>query len=272
MHRTPRSEANVRLPKSLLCVVLTFGVLITPHFELPVWAGTPDVQRAAGLAHARVVSLSLVEGAVIVRRPGSHKWNRATLDLSLEEGTSIATARNSFAEIQFENGSTLRVGELSRVDFTQMALGPRGGRVDHVKIAFGQATANVAPAHRDEYLLSVGNAAFRPHGKTEFRADLRGSLLRVEVFLGRLEAEDSNQSVRLEKNQVLASDAGLSGPFQITSPIHTDAWDEWVRGRDEQAAVKAYQENAAMDALLNDWSHVVPPPGLFSGGVVDDGF
>ena len=262
----------MRPPKSLFLVVFSFVVSSFPPIQLPLRAGAQGAQGAAGLAHARVVSLSLVEGAVIVRQPGSHKWNRATLDLSLEEGASIATARNSFAEVQFENGSTLRVGELSRVDFTQMALGPRGGRVDHVKLAFGQATANVAPAHRDDYLLTVGNAAFRPHGKTEFRADLRGSLLRVEVFLGRLEAEDSNQSVRLEKTQVLASDAGLSGPFQITSPIHTDAWDEWVRGRDEQAALKAYQENAAMDAVLNDWSHVVPPSGLFSGGVVDDGF
>ena len=268
----------MRPPKSLFFVLSTvvaafvFFVLSFLLSESPLLAGTPDARPSATLAHARVVSLSLVQGAVIIRRPGSAKWSRATLDLSVEEGTSIATARNSFAEVQFENGSTLRIGELSRVDFTQMALGARGGRVDHVKLAFGQATANVAPGRHDDYVMSVVNAALTPLGKSEFRADLRRNLLRVEVFAGHLEAGDSDQSVRVGKNQILALEGESQSSFRVTSPIHLDQWDEWVLGRDEQAALRAYRENAAMDAELNDWSHVVPPPGLFTGGIVDDGF
>src|ERR1700676_983569 len=70
-------------------------------------------QPPAGLSHARVVSLSLVEGTVITRKPGSEKWVSATLSAPIEEGTFLATAKNSFAEVQFENGSTVRIGELS---------------------------------------------------------------------------------------------------------------------------------------------------------------
>jgi hypothetical protein len=70
----------------------------------------------------------------------------------------------------------------------------------------------------------------------------------------------------------LALEESPRGPFEVTNPIHTDQWDKWVRDRDQQVALAEYQDNAAMQAALNDWSHVVPPPGLFGGGIVDDGF
>src|SRR5579863_2632146 len=115
--------AGMRPIRPVVVAVLPFVVFITLLFSLTLLADAQESQRSPDLVHARVVSLSLVEGAVIVRKAGSEKWSRAGLDLSIEEGMSIATARNSFAEVQFENGSTLRIGELSRVDFTQMALG-----------------------------------------------------------------------------------------------------------------------------------------------------
>ncbi len=257
----------MRWPKSVLLAVLVLVSLV----ESPLSAHTKGPATEA-LAHARVVSLSLVEGAVIVRKPGSAKWNRAGLDMSVEQGMSIATARNSLAEVQFENGSTLRIGELSRIDFTEMALAVRGTRVNRINLAFGLTTANVVPGPHDEYVLDAADTALTPRGKAEFRVDILHNLLRVEVFRGRLDAADSNQTESLNKNQVLARDGVSPGPFQVTNPIHADTWDKWVRERDGQAALAAYQDNAAMDARLNDWSHVVPPPGLFTGGIIDDGF
>jgi hypothetical protein len=263
-------EADMRPPTVVLLVAIS--VLSAPFSGWTLPANASAGKQTSQLTHARAVSLSLVQGTVIVRKPGERKWNRASLDMSLEEGMSLATARNSFAEVQFENGSTVRIGEISRIDFTQMALAPRSGRVSHVKIVFGTATANVVPGHHDEYVLNVADATLAPNGKAEFRIDLAHSLLRVEVFRGHVQAVDSSQSETLNKNEVLAYDDSSRGPFEVTNPIHTDQWDKWCRDRDGQEALAAAQDNAAMDAVLNDWSHVVPPPGMLSGGTVDDGF
>jgi ferric-dicitrate binding protein FerR (iron transport regulator) len=262
-----RKGEQMRQLKPLFASLLTLAAL----------SGVPslsarDGQGKSQLTHARVVSLSLVQGTVLVRKPGSPKWARAKLDMALEEGMSIATAKNSFAEVQFENGSRLRIGEISRVDLTEMALAQRGDRVSHLNLAFGLATANLASGRHDEYVLNAADATIMPRGKSEFRIDLGRTRLRVEVFRGHVEAADSNQSEPLSKNQVLALDETAHGPFEVTNPIHTDQWDKWVRDRDEQVALAEYQDNAAMSAVLNDWSHVVPPPGLFGGGIVDDGF
>jgi len=92
---------------------LSFAPLALANARNPQRSSSP-----ASVSHVRAVSLSLVEGTVIVRMPEAGKWARATLNMPIEQGISIATARHSFAEVQFENGSTVRIGELSCMGFT----------------------------------------------------------------------------------------------------------------------------------------------------------
>ena len=73
------------------------------------------------------------------------------MNMPIEQGVSIATAKHSFVEVQFENGSTVRLGELSRVDFVQMGIGLDGGYVNHLNLAVGFTTINVVPQRHDEY-------------------------------------------------------------------------------------------------------------------------
>src|ERR1700685_3852253 len=116
-------------------VSLAVFLLVTLSFAPSVLANADDAQKSpspVGMSHARVVSLSLVEGRVIARRPGSTKWVGVTLNMPIEEGVSLATAKHGFAEVQFENGSTVRLGELSRIDFKQLALAPHVGHVNHL--------------------------------------------------------------------------------------------------------------------------------------------
>ncbi len=230
---------------------------------------------SSGLANthsqARAVRLSFVEGTVIARTPGSRKWARAALNMPIEQGVSIATARHSIVEVQFENGSTLRLGELSRVDFMQMGIGPDGGYINHLKLAVGFTTVNIIPQRHDEYVLAASGASLVPHGKTEFRADLSHAHLRVEVFKGRVQAADSSQSQQLARNQVLACDYSVRADFHVTENIQMDEWDRWVQMRDRQASLAAYGVPAPG---MYDWERGLMPfggDGTFPG-FGEDGF
>jgi ferric-dicitrate binding protein FerR (iron transport regulator) len=231
----------MRQQRSVLHAVL---LLVTFSFAPSVLANTDDSQppSSAGVSHARVVSLSLVSGTVMARRPGSTKWAGATMDTPIEEGVSIATARHSFAEVQFENGSTVRLGELSRVDFTQLALAPHSGRINRLTLVVGFATIHVMPKGHDDYVLNASGISLTPHGKAEFRTDLSHGHLRVEVIRGHIQAADSNQSDRLGKNHALAYDDHAGGAFQVTDSIQMDEWDKWVQERDRQASLLAYSD------------------------------
>ncbi len=259
-------------------VSLAAFLLVTLSFAPSVLANADDAQRPrslAGISHARVVSLSLCEGTVIVRRPGSPKWARATVNTPIQEGVSIATAKHSFAEVQFENGSTVRLGELSRIDFEQLALAPHSGHVSHLTLDVGFVTINVIRERHDEYVLNASGASLTPHGKTEFRTDLSHGHLRTEVFSGHVQATDSNQSEKLGKNHVLSYDYRANVAFQVTDTIQMDEWDKWIQARDRQASLAAYSDQGAgIGGPLYGWDDLIPfgGMGLLPGAYGEDGF
>src|SRR5208337_3115663 len=101
----------------------SIGILIAGFIALltvtPVWAQS--------YSHARIVRLSFVEGHVTVQRPDVQAWAEAPVNTPLQEGFELSSGENSFAEIQFENGATIRLGQRSLLDFTQLQLAPDGG-------------------------------------------------------------------------------------------------------------------------------------------------
>jgi ferric-dicitrate binding protein FerR (iron transport regulator) len=265
----------MRQQKSVFIAVFSLLTLSWVPFVLAGTGDAPESPSAAGLSHARAVSLTLVAGTVIARKPGTTKWIRATLNTPVEQGVSIATARHSFAEVQFENGSTVRLGELSRIDFVQLALAPPNGHIDHLTLAVGLATINVVSGRHDDFVLNSSGATLTPCGKTEFRTDLNHGRLRVEVFRGHIQAADSSQSEKFGKNHVLASDRRTGGVFQMSASIQLDDWDKWVQARDRQASLAAYgNQVSSINGLLYGWDDLIPFGGMgtLPAAFGDDGF
>jgi len=258
--------------KSVSRVVLVVVALLVAPSLFANTDNDPLPTGSAAISHARVVSLSLVEGMVIARAPGSTKWIRATMNTPIQEGVSLATAKHSFAEVQFENGSTLRLGELSSIEFKELALAPHGAYSNEVTLVFGVATLNVIPQRHDEYVVNASGASLTPHGRGEFRTDLSRGHLRVEVFHGRVETTASNRSENLRKNHTLVCDFRAGSTFQVTRTIQKDQWDKWVQTRDREAKLAAYRDQP--DPLYN-WGDLIPWGGmgtLAGGGFGGDGF
>jgi len=139
-----------------------------------------------------------------------------------------------------------------------MDTAPHRGYVNGLTLAFGIATINIIPKRHDEYVLTASGATLLPHGKTEFRSDLRHGHLRVEVFNGRVQAVDSNQSEQLRSNQVLACDYSGPNEFQMSETIQMDEWDKWVQERDRQASLAAWH---GPGPGMYDWEGTLVPFG-----------
>jgi hypothetical protein len=241
-------EASMRHHKSGVLVSLATVITVL------ILSRTASAQVSPpALSQARAVRLSFVEGTATVRRPGSTEWAKASVNTPIQQGFSVAAAKASFAEIQFENGSTVRLGQLSRVDFNELALAPEGDKVNHVTLDEGYATFHFIPEHHDEYLVQVSGVTVTPHGKTEFRIDLFQPQLRVEVSQGEVQVVGSHQSEKLGKEKVLTCDVSPATPFRITHGIEKDDWDKWVAARDEQSTL-AYNDSAvSIDAPTYGW-------------------
>ena len=207
-----------------------------------------------GLSHVRVVRLSYVHGTVAILRPGATDWASAMVNTPIQEGFSLSTSSDSFAEVEFENGSTARLGELSKIDFSQLALTPDGDRLNHLAFEQGYATFHFMPERGDTYAVKAANTTITPRGKSEFRTDLVDNQLRVEVFVGSVDVEGPAGSAKLGKDKVLEYDTQTAQAFNIHEGIQKDDWDEWAEARDRQSALAFNDAAIGRKSPLYGWS------------------
>lgn len=208
-------------------ILLTTGFLLFAAFAgVRAWAQE--------YSHVRIVRLSFTEGTVTVQRPDVQEWSEAPTNTPLEEGFKLQTAENSYAEVEFENSSTARLGQLSLLEFTQLALAASGAKMNRLTLHQGYATFNSLPEGDDFYEVTAGGATLTPHGKTRFRVDFEQGAVMVKVFKGSVEVMSPEGTGTLGKNTVLEILPGEEEPFQISQGITKDAWDEWVEDREDR--------------------------------------
>jgi len=230
------------------------GVVVCAAMAALVAPAMSVAQEALQYSHVRIVRLSFAEGKVTVLRAGSADWSTATANTPLEDGMKLSTGEDGFAEVEFENGSTARIGQLSILVFTQLVLMPSGGKVSHMTLERGYATFHVRPEGDDVYEVKAGGAAFTPDGKSEFRIDVDDPNLRAEVFRGALGTLDPSWSGSLAKNDVLVLSPGTDQPFSLTQGITQDDWDKWVAERDTVQAQTGGGPAPAPGAGLYGWN------------------
>jgi hypothetical protein len=230
---------------------ILFAILVLLGLQPPL-RGSQDQEK--GYSHVRVVRLSFVDGTVLVKRPDSTEWAKASVNTPISQGFSLSTSSNSFAEVEFENGSTARLGELSQLDFTELALSPKGAKINQLTFDQGYATFHLRPEHGDEYSVKVANARVIPHGKAEFRTDFTQGRLRVEVFDGSAEVVGPTQTAKVTKDKVLEYDTNSQMAFDISHGIEKDAWDKWVQQRDAQTTLAWNDQPVGLGSRVYGWS------------------
>ena len=228
----------------------------TRRFSLPLALGVllvsaiPVVSADQEYSRVRIVRLSFVEGTVTLLRPGSTNWANASVNTPIEEGFQVLTDKASFAEVQFENGSTVRAGELSLLKFDQLGRTESGDLLNKITLDHGYGTVRTTPENTAVFELRSGDATFTPQGKAEFRVDWEQGKIRVEVFKGSVDVSSPESSTTLAKNEVLEITPGGAEAPALSQNIKRDDWDAWVAARDQQE-----QESAATQ----------PPGGAIPG-------
>jgi hypothetical protein len=208
-----------------------------------------------GLSHVRVVRLSYVSGTVAVKRPASTEWAKALVNTPVQEGFEISTSAHSYAEVEFENGSTVRLGELSKVNFDQLAIDENGSKLNRVNFEQGYATFHILPEHHDAYSVKIAETTLTPSGKSEFRTDWDRGRARVEVFSGSVAIAAPAKNVKLGKDKVLQFDpSSAEVALNTTEGITKDTWDKWTSDRDTQTELALNDQAVGAHGPAYGWS------------------
>ncbi|MGB9085752.1 MAG: FecR domain-containing protein, partial [Terriglobales bacterium] len=100
---------------------------------------------ASAESKARIVRLSEVEGTVQLDRATGDGFDKAFINLPVIEGCKLKTGKDGRAEVEFEDGSALRLAPDTEVDFTHLALGDDGQKLSAAQLVSGTVYAHLHP-------------------------------------------------------------------------------------------------------------------------------
>src|SRR6202167_4843294 len=89
---------------------------------------------AAADSQARIVRLSDVQGRVQIDKNSGLGFENAFANLPVTQGLQLRTGENGRAEIEFADGSTLRVTPNTTLEFSKLGLTDAGKRVSTVDL------------------------------------------------------------------------------------------------------------------------------------------
>src|ERR1700682_1186730 len=95
------------------------------------------VVSASAESKARIVRLSEVEGTVQIDRATGDGFGKAFINLPVIEGSRVKPGTDGRAEVEFEDGSALRLAPGTELDFVRLVLGDDGNNLNTVQLVSG---------------------------------------------------------------------------------------------------------------------------------------
>jgi hypothetical protein len=232
---------------SVSCRRFGFVSLLAVAWLSGPWAlaqGLADAVPAAPIMpnpakQTQTVRLSFVEGDVRISRgkqgekETGAEWEKAEVNLAVEPGFSLATGKGARAEIEFEDASTMYLGENSALSFGELSS-KAGVTHSAVELISGTLTLNLHPAPGEWFKMRT------PGGGQLTVPYPDHSMTRLNRYLDATSVtplEDTTmQLLNKTKTQVFAGNTivvhdGADGVPVPRSSTSYKAWDSWVLDR-----------------------------------------
>jgi hypothetical protein len=201
----------------------------------PAGASPAVSPEATPTAHAgvRIVRLSEVTGAVQMDRGNAQAFEPAFANLPIIQGAKLRTDEGT-AEVEFEDGSSLRLTPHTLVEFTTLAAHPDGTRLSTVRVAQGSVYASLMKGKPSNLTL-----AFPERSKTDQSLVLGPSAHiiltvspgtpRLDVLDGTVQATHGATTQLVTRKKALVFDPATENPVLISGKREQgllDAWDK----------------------------------------------
>ena len=216
--------------------------------------------RAEDAAQAtRAARLSSVDGQVRLSQGSEVLADQALANTPLFEGTQVATSEDGKAEIQFEDGSVVRIAPNSTLTLTVLRGQGESGNEEIVLeggLGYFELQGKNEAGH---FRARFGDSMVTADGFTVLRSNLDHPPGEVAVFSGNAHLERANsRALDLHGGESVALDAADNSQYHLADSIEPDSWDSWNSDRDQvltaQAATRTGATNDLADNSNPAWS------------------
>jgi FecR protein len=201
-----------------------------PRFHsmiLTAMAGALFALPAAAESQVRIVRLSDVQGGVQIDKNTGLGFENAFLNLPITQGTQLRTRDNGRAEIEFEDGSTLRLTPQTTVEFGTLGATDGGKRISAVNLVEGRAYVNWLGKSGDEFTLDFSREKVTVTQPAHFRVAASSKQAEIASFKNEIEVVAPSGTVKVDKKKMLAFDADDNSQSTIAKNLKEDQYDDW---------------------------------------------
>jgi hypothetical protein len=178
-------------------------------------------------SQARIVRLSDVQGGVQINKNSGLGFENAFLNLPITQGVELRTHANGRAEIEFEDGSTLRITPNTTVQFSALGLNDAGKRISEVNLVEGRAYVNWLGKSGDQFSLKFSQEKIALASAAHFRVLASPATIEVANFKNDLEVTAPSGEVKVAKKKLVAFDVTRNDQSQVAKNFSEDTYDAW---------------------------------------------
>jgi|GEM_PF-2790201 len=188
----------------------------------------------------RISRLSLIEGEVLVQRGDDTEWMTTSVNLPLRPHDKLWTSDGARAEVQFDDGSMIRLAEntsLDLLDFDPARI--------QVQVTLGVATFMINfPSRASQtgavFEIDTPQVAAVVNRSGKFRIDVaEDSSTVITVREGAVDLSTDENPITVVKNQQVEIDQSEPPHYLLQAARDPDDWDQWNADRDRQIAMAA---------------------------------
>jgi hypothetical protein len=220
--------------------------------SLSAVAWAQEAQQGTGQP-ARAVRLSFVDGQVKLAQGNQVLAAQAVANTPLFEGMQLTTADNGKAEIQFEDGSVVRIAPDSMLTL-QVLRGAGTGADAELTVNSGLAYFEFqGGGQAGQMSVHFGSSVATSSGFTVLRVAMDTPPGSVAVFSGNVHLQVANSTaaaaVDLHGSESITLNASDPSQYALAESIEPNSWDAWNSDRDQALTAEAAAQTGAPENL-----------------------
>jgi FecR protein len=178
-----------------------------------------------GDSHVRIVRLSDVKGTLALDRKTGLGFEQTMQNMPIVEGEKLKT-EDGYAEVEFEDNTTMRLAPNSQVDFSLLALRSSGAKASTMNVVKGTVYVSTESTKGNEFLLVAGETKMTVTPSTHLRLEINETRTVVSVFNGSVEVQRGGETTVVSKKQSLTIGADQMTVAKKVAGEPYDAWDK----------------------------------------------
>lgn len=198
-------------------------------------------------ANIRVARLSFFYGGAQIETL-SQGWQDAQINLPLQEGFKLRTA-DGRAEVQFDDGSLLRLAQNTTIELPQLAL-VNGNPATKINVASGTVLVEGKLNPSDAMLILTPNLSVEVTNGAKVRVDVTDGNSWVTVIAGDLQVTSPSGVTPLGEGNLLH--LGPDGQVEVEQSPSADDFDTWSSDRDHLLLTGESSSEPYIQAMQND--------------------